>query len=166
VLVNPVGTARRLQALATLGWACSDIGKELGVTRRMVEEWRVCARPVISIRSQQRIADLYARICDEQPTGRYAVKVRNLADRKGWLPPIAWDDDTIDNPTAAPYACEAVHIDLVAVTEALTGRPVALTAAERVEAVRVGTERGMSVREIAAMLGTTGRTVQRKRVAA
>jgi hypothetical protein len=36
------------------------------------------------------------------PTGYGPTRVRNLAKAQGWFPPVAWDDDTIDNPATTP----------------------------------------------------------------
>ncbi|MGO5480449.1 hypothetical protein ACTQVS_09920, partial [Anaerovoracaceae bacterium HCP3S3_H6] len=36
-------------------------------------------------------------------TGPQSTRVRNYAERQGWAPPAAWDDDTIDDPTATPH---------------------------------------------------------------
>ena len=36
------------------------------------------------------------------PTGPGAERARSTAKRKGWAPPMAWDDDTIDDPQAKP----------------------------------------------------------------
>jgi hypothetical protein len=34
--------------------------------------------------------------------GRIHDRQRRLAARRGWAPPLAWDDDTIDDPAATP----------------------------------------------------------------
>jgi FixJ family two-component response regulator len=99
------------------------------------------------------------------------------------VPPLAWDDDTIDDPAAYPRtsppigptctdcahpSCEVIRpqLDEVAVEEAARGRAVYLTPAERQVAVERLTARGQSAREIADLLNTSPRTVQRKRAAA
>lgn len=121
-----------------------------------------------------RTAALIARVYDElwdlppDGTANSISKIRRWAERNGWVGPLCWDDDRIDDPDAEPYRPLYVHaadrgIDEVAVAEAVAGRPVRLTPAERAEAVLLLTARGYSAQEIADRLGTTQRTVTRRR---
>jgi hypothetical protein len=100
--VDPVGTARRLQALACAGWSAVDIAAAVRTSPGVVQGWQHGALTWIFRRSAVKVAALYDAVWDRPPPGRYAVKVRNLAARAGWLPPAAWDDDMIDDPAAAP----------------------------------------------------------------
>ena len=80
---------------------------------------------------------------------------------------MAWDD--IDDGTEparvdVDSSC-APDIDEIAVERAMGGDRVPLTGAERDEAVRRLTSKGYSVRQIAERLGTTTRTVMRRRAA-
>jgi len=94
----------------------------------------------------------------------------NLALRNGWASPICWDDDSIDDPDAEPYRDRYVHaadvgLDDIAIAEAMRGRPVRLTPAERAEAVQRMTARGYSAQVIAERLNVTQRCVVRRRTA-
>jgi hypothetical protein len=140
------GSRRRLEALATLGWSSTDLAPMLGCRRSMVEAWRRGGgNGCISSTTAADIAEVYERISDQPSTGRYAKRTRNWAQRMRFIPPIGWDDDTIDNPAVKPFAAEPVLIDPVAVSEALAGRTVPLTRAERAEAIRIGASQGATV---------------------
>ena len=169
-LLPSVGTVRRLQALARIGYGSAQLQPLLGTHAgdiRTVRRGRY-------ERTRRATADAVARIYD-QLSGTPAVhpkarRTRLLAERKGWLPPLAWDDDTIDDPAAQPCTgtgvslVKAPRFDEVAVERIMAGRPPAtFTVAERREAVRLLTARGYSAQEIAARIGTTARNAQRDR---
>lgn len=99
--VDSIGTMRRLQALTARGWSNTDIGKHLGICPAAVTALRVDRRPQ-KLATAQRVADLYDRLWDKPPPGRYAVRVARQAAARGWVPPLAWDCDDIDNPAAKP----------------------------------------------------------------
>lgn len=104
--VAAVGAQRRAQALVAVGWSLSELARETGIApsglRRVVYEgvvWKATA---------DKITAAYERLWDrapaqDTPRRRAAVtQARRLAERKGWFPPLAWDDDQIDDPTAVP----------------------------------------------------------------
>jgi hypothetical protein len=158
------GTIRRLQALHRLGWSTVEVGNRLGVSRQAVLYWRTYPHPLILRATADRITRVYDQLSAVlPPAGRGTDKTREHATRNGWLPPLAWDDGTIDDPTAAPATTVADHtvIDDTAVEEALAGREVRLTKTERAEAVRRGTARGMSARTVAERLRIAEYTVER-----
>lgn len=87
----------------------------------------------------------------------------------GWPPPLAWDDiDTNPTPPApdAGQLAQRNDIDEIALERALAGDNISyddLTPVEQHEVIRRLTARGTSIRGIAAQLGTTKRTVSRRR---
>lgn len=164
--VSLVGTRRRLEALATLGWSSRDLAPLLGVAANMIEAWR-SGRRYQRIRSDNaaRLTELYGRVSDQPSPGRYALRTKNWATRMGFTPPIGWDDDTIDNPGTKPFAAEPVLLDTVAIAESLAGRRVQLTRRERSEAIRVGTAMGISATSIGQLLGASQGTIRRQRAA-
>lgn len=169
VLYPGVGVARRLQALARIGWSSPKLAERLGLTRQAVDQLRNgTARPTLTPRTVMAISALYDELWATTPTGGYSERTRCYAERMGWAPPLAWDDDGIDDPAAKPAGQPrrrptSTTVDEVAVREALAGRSVALTRAERAEAVRLATERRYSAERISELLGTTARTVVRDR---
>jgi transcriptional regulator with XRE-family HTH domain len=98
-LVNGAGTRRRLRALAAIGWTYADIaarmGKETAAVQRIARDEHPRVREVTAAAVKCVYADL------SMTPGR-SENVRRYAARKGWAPPLAWDDDTIDDPDAAP----------------------------------------------------------------
>jgi transcriptional regulator with XRE-family HTH domain len=106
--VDGTGTRRRLQALCAIGWTQNRLADELDVLMQTVNyylhsETRVTAANAI------RIADLYDRAwhAPPAPTNKWRAagitRAKENARRHGWAPPLAWDDDTIDDPTATPH---------------------------------------------------------------
>lgn len=167
--VDATGTMRRLRALAALGWTACDLGKRLdGVTGEAVGQiQRRKDRRYVYLATAQRVAALYDELSMTAPSGWIAKRTRAQAAANGWLPPLAYDDDTIDDPAACPNVSTitARAVDEVAVERAMLGDPVKLTKTERAEAVRRLTAAGVGAAQIGARLGTTHRTVQRDRAA-
>jgi hypothetical protein len=114
-------------------------------------------------------------------------QTRARAARLGYKPPLAWDDDTIDDPTTEDYAhipqpeyTKVLHpgisaaeqgnspdlIDEIAVEQAMTGRRVTLNRAETSEAITRLTAMGESAEEIGQRLGMSARNVVRFRARA
>lgn len=159
-LVDACGVHRRLRALARIGWSFGAIAARAGVDRSAVQHWLLAARSHVDTVAV--VTRIYNELAD---TTGPSAQARRHAERHGWPPPIAWDDDTIHDPAVAPYAGQAAPIDEVAVHRAMTGRPVALSRAETNEAIRLLTARGRSSNEIAELLGTNQRRVVRRRAA-
>lgn len=172
--VSASGTRRRLQALAAVGWSSTELAKLLGKDPRVVA--RTQYAETVTGRTARTVRDLYERLWDQAPPESTATekmsasRARTRAQRRGWVPPLAWDDETIDDPAARPNTLDdrdwdEALIDEVAVELALTGERVNLSDAEFAEVVRIGTERGMSAAELAEATGRTKRSVQRRRAA-
>lgn len=165
LLVDATGTRRRLRALAAIGWPNAAIGALAGADHSTVSAWSNNAR----VRAGT--ADTVRRVYDElSMTPGPSAKVRQIAARKGWAPPLAWDDDSIDDPAARPStgawaARRAAPMDEIAVQRAMRGHRVHLTPSERAEAVRRLTAQGRSAAEIAGRLGVAQRSVVRHRAA-
>lgn len=111
--VDGTGSARRLQALVAIGWPQAHLGARLGVTPSNM------TRPVygggqVTAGLARRVAALFDELqLTPGPSGRARLR----AERNGWVAPLAWDEDTIDDPTAEPIvdADEDVDHDPVAV---------------------------------------------------
>jgi hypothetical protein len=105
-LVDITGTRRRAQALVACGWSQARLARELGLTAA-----NFCAmlrRDQVSAATARAVAGLYDRLWNRPPpehdqrTRGAAARARNHAGREGWAPPLAWDDDQIDDPHAHP----------------------------------------------------------------
>lgn len=152
--VPSIGVARRLQALAAVGWASGDLAPLLGTYDSDVMRWRRAERPMVTAAVHARVAALYDELWDKPPTGRYIKKVINLARREGYAPPLAWDDDRLDDPTAQPFTLEdETLIDQAAIDMVLAGRRVpSLTWFERRALVRQGKAAGLTADQITELL--------------
>jgi hypothetical protein len=101
LLEDPTGTARRLQALAVLGWGSRQLAAALGTTQCQILRWQA-AKHRVHADSAALVAEAYERLQDEPPTGERASRTQHAAARARWVGPEAWDDDTIDDPDASP----------------------------------------------------------------
>lgn len=110
VSVDATGTRRRIQALVTIGWSQSKIGERLGMQpgnfNRTIKSDRVQAE------TARKVKALYEELWSEPQAGEEwrerisAARSRNYAKAHGWLPPLAWDDETIDDPATLPAVFE------------------------------------------------------------
>jgi hypothetical protein len=102
-----IGSARRLRALTAAGWGTAYLADRLGDRIGHIREWRAERYPTVLAETDQRIRDLYAELADRTPPpSRAGTHARLHAERMGWPLPICWDDDTIDDPDAEPWAEE------------------------------------------------------------
>lgn len=105
-LVDPLGSARRLQALAAIGFPISHMYRLIGVTDRTVR--RVMAGRRVYAVTAATIAEGYARLSTQDPidcgvTAGAARYARRHAKRRGWPTPTQWDGQ-IDDPAADPHS--------------------------------------------------------------
>lgn len=175
--VDGTGTRRRLQALIAVGWSQTKLGAHLGIVQTNIG--RVLTSQRVTAATARAVRDMYDKLWDTPvPEQDWRDKIaanrsRGYAAERSWAPPLAWDDETIDDPNARPHGVvhnpegcdeESETVDLVAVERALEGdASVLLTKAERAEAVKFGTSRGMSARQISKITQRSARTVQRYR---
>ena len=103
--VGATGTSRRLQALVAGGWPQARLAERLSMTPgnfgTMLHREQVTAathRAAVALYDQLWRADPAAHGVDNQAISR----ARNQAKANTWPPVGAWDDDTIDNPSAFP----------------------------------------------------------------
>lgn len=155
--IDGTGTRRRLQALIAAGWSQEKLARMLGMTgsnfgRVVRSDDHVHAATARAVR------DLYERLWDTPPPlGRKgdriaASRAMNLARRRGYLPALAWDDDSIDDPGAwGNEADEDTGVDPIAVERFIAGDIDwrALTVDERLEAAVRMDRSGWSRQQIA-----------------
>lgn len=102
ILIPEHGTIRRLQALCALGWTQGEIASRLGVTKSRVSHLMRHSHKGVKPRTARAVAALYDELSMTVRVGREAQRMRKYAAAKGWAPPLAWDDEGIDDPTARP----------------------------------------------------------------
>ncbi|MCD2263272.1 hypothetical protein K3888_11240 [Dietzia aurantiaca] len=96
--VDPTGTARRLQALVAIGHSQRSLAARLGVLESNMPPI-VGGTRLATAGMARKVAALFEEL---QLTPGDSVRARSMASRRGWMSPLAWDEDTIDDPAAAP----------------------------------------------------------------
>jgi hypothetical protein len=99
--VYTVGATRRLQALAAMGWGIADLARRTGLPKSTLSETR---RGTYALLTRPALLDKIVAVYDELamipgPSRRALTTARDC----GWVPPLAWDDDEIDDPCARPH---------------------------------------------------------------
>jgi transcriptional regulator with XRE-family HTH domain len=97
--VSAVGAVRRVRALYALGHLNRVIAQEAGVSRDTVCALAAGSWSSLKVAADDGIRSAYDRLSMRTGT---SWKTRQLAERNGWAPPLAWDDETIDDPQAVP----------------------------------------------------------------
>jgi hypothetical protein len=151
-LVPADGSVRRVQALQVLGHRYRDIADATTVSAETVRGALDWDRERVSVHTADAIAAAY-RVLSDRPGPSAVTASRAVA--RGWLPPIAWDDDTIDDPFARPYAEQRDDgPDAAAVARIWArNRPDPLREADRQEFVRQAASQGVPDVEIGEYLG-------------
>ncbi|QGZ53296.1 hypothetical protein GPZ77_34260 (plasmid) [Streptomyces sp. QHH-9511] len=133
--VPAFGATRRVRALYALGHLNWEIAQTAGISRDAVCALAAGAWSTLKVGADDGIRAAYDQLSMRTGT---SWKTRRLAERNGWAPPLAWDDDMIDDPRAVP------QIDAPAPTPAdgpdavprfLMGESVVLDTAGRREAI-------------------------------
>lgn len=114
-LVDGAGTRRRLRALTVLGWNCAQLAELHGGAPQVLRGAMLKAESQPTRADYARsVRDLYEQLWDRHPpvTDRYQksqyTRVRKDALERGWAPPMAWDEESIDDPDAQPAPWQEV----------------------------------------------------------
>lgn len=104
-LRSPVGTCRRLQALAVAGWPASVLAERLGVTKQRVSRLMRQNEQHVSLATELKVRRLFGDLLAVSPESVgvnpvSAKRARLAASRHNWHPAGVWDD--IDNPDETP----------------------------------------------------------------
>jgi hypothetical protein len=148
--VPALGTQRRVQALRALGHSLRDICRAGGWADKSSLNYAMCAE-TITATTARRVATVYDQLCMTAATGPKANRMRLLAVRNGWPPPLAWDD--IDHDAAPAYADDEADVDWVAIERILGGQLVPTTAAERRAVVARWPSTGRPYNDLARLTG-------------
>lgn len=101
---DPTGSRRKLQALAARGFAFTWMAEQMNTVPPVVVKIVHDDVARISRKTHAKVSALYRAYHDKDPAPvsvhqHAAITQQKMrASRKGWAPPTAWDDDTIDNP--------------------------------------------------------------------
>jgi transcriptional regulator with XRE-family HTH domain len=161
-----VGAKRRVQALLAIGHRHADITDVI----RSNSDVRVPSQLILSQRGEwitrathDAIAAAYD-VLSMRPG--CSTRSKSRAEKHGFVPPLAWDDETIDNPLAQPFDSdddEATDaLDEIAVERMMAGtlrlEPYSRSP-ERIEAIRRLAALGLTDVVIGERVGMTGEAV-------
>lgn len=125
--IDSTGTVRRLQALVALGYPATSLGERIGVSATNTAHTMRATR--VTVRRARQVTVLYEQLSHVPGESKRA---RMRAHRQGWAPPLAWDEDTIDDPAASPASPVDTDTDTdgseAALDEVLLDRLIALRA--------------------------------------
>jgi len=144
VRVPAIGAQRRLDGLSRMGWPLRDIRVRLGFLGDYVRNLE--PTHLIPIATHQKLVALYDEL---SMIPGPSERTRKLAERSGKPPPLAWDDDNIDDPKAKPnltggHRQVPGYIDHAKVVRRLRGdKSIHLNKYEAAEAVRILRSRGV-----------------------
>ncbi|WP_404351866.1 helix-turn-helix domain-containing protein [Phycicoccus jejuensis] len=164
--VPRIGAQRRIQALMALGWPHEAIAAAGAQNTSNVLN---SGGHLMTAARWREVRDVYERL---SMTPGPSPETRGWARSLGYAPPLAWDEDAIDDPTAEPQGTErgggqaGPLVDSVAVSRAVEGghpQGIELSRPERLMATRRLAAAGASDSEIADRLGVSTRTVLRIR---
>lgn len=104
-LIDGTGVRRRVQALMTLGWTRRALASKAGISERSLSralhKGRVTAELTRQVSSVYDLLWMRGPASDEvSPLAAHRARVH--AANSGFAGPLAWDDDTIDDPSALP----------------------------------------------------------------
>ena len=135
-LWTPIGIQRRLQALTRLGWsmraAAETVGADVDGFKRL--RGREVVRHVRRPMAEAVLAAYDQLHMTLPPSGGSATETRNEAIRRGYLPPLAWDDidDETEQPVSSGYDDSDEDARRLSVLEDVAERGGNLTQALRI----------------------------------
>lgn len=128
----------RIRALLALGWRHQDMAERSGVLTHLI---LAQPSPAVTVRNHDRVRALYEAL---SMTPGPSQRTRNRAARAGFLPPLALDDDRIEDPNYLPglEVDDQLEqtVDQVVVERLVDGgdhRALNATRAERIAALQV-----------------------------
>lgn len=147
LIVDAIGTRRRLQALMVLGYTMADVARRVGVGVSSLQQTADGRWDAIRSTTAQKVARVYRQLSTAPaPRTLWSEKSRNEAMAQGWHGPMAWAD--IDDPQCVPDPDEPTapgHVHAEDVAELVA--------------------RGLDDQQIGQRLGVSPRTVLRARTA-
>jgi hypothetical protein len=101
--IDAVGLRRRIQALSAIGYSCIYLADRIGTAEVRLHRIANGSQPSVRWVLASRIIAIYNELSHTPaPAGRSRTRVIRHAAANRWAAPVAWDDDTIDDPNAVP----------------------------------------------------------------
>ncbi|WP_404974847.1 hypothetical protein [[Kitasatospora] papulosa] len=103
--IDPTGTRRRIDALEVLGFGRLFVADRIGMPKASFS--RALRSDRITAQVARAVMGVYEEMWNQRPEdhgvlGWVADRTRRSAQARGLFDPWAWDDDTIDDPSAVP----------------------------------------------------------------
>lgn len=135
VTVSAVGIVRRYRALLAMGHTGPQIAEAAGVSINTLRGLGYKANANALATTAAGMERAFESLCMTRPEGQYATRARRMAQRRGYLPPLAWVD--IDDPSETPdLSVVDTSVDEVVVHRILTGNwTLRATKSERWEVI-------------------------------
>jgi len=165
--VSALGTVRRIQALVALGWSQSKLADRLAIQR---SNFHLASDrcTLVMAATDRTVRELYDELSMKLPPAAEwrdkiaANRARSYAKARGWLPPLAWDDEGLDDPFYVPELPKdraIMHnpeLDEAAIYRRMHGdKSVRLSKAEAAELVRRWQASGRTFTELQRQTGIT-----------
>lgn len=96
---DSIGVERRLRALVAIGYDNNDLARETGLDPTWISKLLNNPRTRVNEHTRDNVVKVYDRL---SMTPGPSQRARDRARRHGWVPPLAWDDETIDDPATQP----------------------------------------------------------------
>jgi len=103
-VVDGTGSRRRLRALVAVGWPQRELAQRCDWVYEGLNYFINQEAKGLTAGAARRVEVVFREL-QLQPCGP-SLKARRLAQRRGWLPPLAWDEDSIDDPYASPHCLD------------------------------------------------------------
>ena len=94
------GTTRRLRALTAIGYSQAQIAREMNARESWVSRLINQYGHQVNAETVARVTEVYNRL---SMTPGPSDRARRHAREQGWAPPLAWDEDEIDDPAVKPH---------------------------------------------------------------
>lgn len=101
-----VGSQRRLRALMAFGYPGRMLARQIGVQHAVINKITAGNQKHVTARVARAIAELFDEL--QLTPGPSQISRRRAAVR-GWALPLAWDEDSIDDPNAEPEELGSTH---------------------------------------------------------
>lgn len=97
--VPAIGFNRRVHSLMAIGWTQKEIAAELGIAQGNLA-LKLRTNETVRRATHVAMVEVYERLCMTRRDGMAARRTAAIAARRGWVPPLGWDD--IDDPAESP----------------------------------------------------------------
>lgn len=145
------GFKRRVHALMAIGWTQRDIAKGLGIaTGNLSAKLRL--NDTVRRATHEAMCALYEANCMTTLDGMVNRRTAQIAAKRGWAPPLAWDD--IDDPDETPNL-GAATADHATARRIHTPEVWAEFTADRIEDLEFLADAGVSIEEAARRIDST-----------